>query len=465
MSATAGPLVLIIEDDDAVAEIYQVVLVAAGFRVARAANGAEGLLLEDHLSPDLIILDVHMPVLGGLEMLRRRHPEQRARTPVIVSSGDLSVEKAALEAGATLFVPKLLEAGDLLAAIDLVLRSLEADADARRRRAGEVLAEQSRDDSRRADITDRLDANDRELTARIGALVKWLAGYYEMGAAWVDILRRDSILVDAAFHRKSERLAYDIVHRVLLAENIAGAPTPFVVGDLQAAPWFSAHPAARAGFRFFAGVPLRGPNDVRLGSLCIGDPDARSFDAANLIVLQYCGVEFGHRIAHLAGANISGPFLFDGIGVFAAETMNVLIGAELMRARRRPAAFELALIGLRSSDGLRTERCAQTVRLAVEERGCAVAAFPPSVLAVLIRGDDASDTRARMDAGLRALRRDRAADVAAAGVVTYESGTTATLSSADVTRAAQAVLAAVPSGQWAKREALPAREDTGTINA
>ena len=81
------PLILIVDDDDDAAEIYGFVLSAAGFRTARATNGAEGLTLEEELSPDLILLDVNMPILDGLEMLRRRDPARRARTPVIGEFG------------------------------------------------------------------------------------------------------------------------------------------------------------------------------------------------------------------------------------------------------------------------------------------------------------------------------------------------------------------------------------------
>jgi two-component system, OmpR family, phosphate regulon response regulator PhoB len=460
MVTQSEALILVVEDDDAIAEIYQVFLVAAGYRVARAANGVEGLLLEDQLSPDLIILDMHMPVLGGLDMLKRRDAKQRTSTPVIVSSNDPTSEPAALEAGAALFLPKLLEAGDLLAAIDLTLRRADAGAEARRSRAGDVLADQERDGARREPITARLDANDRELTTRIAALVKWLAGYYEVGAAWVDVLRQGNILVEAVFHRRTKRLVYDVVHRVVLSENIADARTPFLVGDLQAAPWLRTHPAARAGFRFFAGVPLRGPEQVRIGALCIADIEARGFDAANLLVLQHCGTEFGHRIAHLAGANVTGPFLYESPGIFSGETMSVLLGAELMRAHRRPAAFELALVRLRSDDVERAAQCAQRVQQAVEGRGCAVATHAPSVLAVLVRGDDSDDTRARMDKALRALRRHRRADVAAAGVVAHASGSGVRPSAADVTRAAEALLASVPADGWMRREELRAPTET-----
>ena len=447
------PLILIVDDDDDIAEIYQFVLSAAGFRTARATNGAEGLALEDELEPDLILLDVNMPVLDGLEMLRRRDATRRARTPVIVNSSDPTNEHAALDAGAALFLPKAESSADLLAAIDVTLRRADSGVEARRRRAGDVVADQTRDGERRERVVDRLDATAPELQERIGALVRWLAGYYEMGVAWVDVLQRGRILVEAAFRRPAQP-AYDLVHRVVLSESIAGAHSPALVGDLQSTPWFRAHPAAQAGYRFFAGVPLRGPDDVSLGALCIADAQPRAFDAANLTVLQHCGTEFGHRIAQLAGAAVSGPFLFYSPSVLNADTLNVLIAAELLRSRRRQTGFEVALIRLVSPAPGCVDRCAARVRDAVDGRGCAVASHSPSLFALVVRGDDAGRARARMDASLRALWAECSDDVADAGVVALANGASATFSASDVLRAAQSVLANVPPDSWMRREEL-----------
>jgi CheY-like chemotaxis protein len=66
MGAKDVPLILVVDDDEAVVEFYHFILAAAGYRVATAPNGADGLRLTAELSPDLIVLDMKMPVVGGL---------------------------------------------------------------------------------------------------------------------------------------------------------------------------------------------------------------------------------------------------------------------------------------------------------------------------------------------------------------------------------------------------------------
>src|SRR5258706_7949187 len=65
-----GWRLLLVEDDDDVAEIFIEILVSEGYKVDRAANGAEGLsCLRTRSTPSLILLDWNMPVLNGAEMV------------------------------------------------------------------------------------------------------------------------------------------------------------------------------------------------------------------------------------------------------------------------------------------------------------------------------------------------------------------------------------------------------------
>lgn len=63
--------ILIIEDEVAIAHMYQFKLEQSGYEVACAYNGAEGLELADQIKPDLILLDLRMPVMSGDDMLEK----------------------------------------------------------------------------------------------------------------------------------------------------------------------------------------------------------------------------------------------------------------------------------------------------------------------------------------------------------------------------------------------------------
>jgi len=61
--------VLIVEDDNFVAEVYSTKLLEMGHEVQIAQNGEEGLVLIEKSKPDLVLLDILMPVMGGIELL------------------------------------------------------------------------------------------------------------------------------------------------------------------------------------------------------------------------------------------------------------------------------------------------------------------------------------------------------------------------------------------------------------
>jgi CheY-like chemotaxis protein len=72
-------LVLLIEHHRATAERYRYRLELEGFRVSLAANGAEGLAMAKRLRPDLIVLDLHLPDMGGIELLERLRADEGTR--------------------------------------------------------------------------------------------------------------------------------------------------------------------------------------------------------------------------------------------------------------------------------------------------------------------------------------------------------------------------------------------------
>lgn len=111
MTGTAAPLVLVVDDDPDILEAICEILAMEGYRVAQARHGAEALARVAAERPDLILLDLMMPVMDGAafaEALRARHPG--AGIPVLVISADASPDRAeGLEATAFLAKPFDLE--------------------------------------------------------------------------------------------------------------------------------------------------------------------------------------------------------------------------------------------------------------------------------------------------------------------------------------------------------------------
>jgi DNA-binding response OmpR family regulator len=109
MSIEAGKTVLVADDDRDVLALVRLRLERDGLRVVTASDGAEALELARAERPDLCILDVMMPKLGGLEVLRRlREDPETATTRVILltaRSADAQVDEG-FEGGADDYVIK-----------------------------------------------------------------------------------------------------------------------------------------------------------------------------------------------------------------------------------------------------------------------------------------------------------------------------------------------------------------------
>ena len=94
--------ILIIEDDPTLQEAYSFILTAKGHDVTSAYDGKQGLTAVKQHSYDIILLDVHMPVMDGLEFLAHYQPDLPDSTKVILFSNmvEPEINKRAMALGA-----------------------------------------------------------------------------------------------------------------------------------------------------------------------------------------------------------------------------------------------------------------------------------------------------------------------------------------------------------------------------
>ena len=118
-----GQLVLVVDDDPAIRNLLTEVLRDSGYQVEEAPNGARAFAAIANHRPDLILLDLMMPVMNGWEFCQRlRSRPAGRRLPVIVISANQRIQRDATEAGATDFLPKPFGLDELLDKVSLYLR-------------------------------------------------------------------------------------------------------------------------------------------------------------------------------------------------------------------------------------------------------------------------------------------------------------------------------------------------------
>jgi two-component system KDP operon response regulator KdpE len=116
------PVVVLIEDEPQIRRFLRATLTSQGYRLFEAATAADGLVEVASRQPDVVIVDLGLPDLDGLEVIRRLR--EWSKVPVIVLSarGQERDKVTALDAGADDYVSKPFSAGELLARLRVALR-------------------------------------------------------------------------------------------------------------------------------------------------------------------------------------------------------------------------------------------------------------------------------------------------------------------------------------------------------
>ena len=125
--------VLIVEDDSNIAQLLQLYLEKEGFETQVAADGGQGVTLFHSFAPDLVLLDIMLPVLDGWGVCRKIR--ETSKTPIIMmtAKGELEDKVSGLEMGADDYIVKPFEMKEVMARIHAVLRRYGGDQGGRKK--------------------------------------------------------------------------------------------------------------------------------------------------------------------------------------------------------------------------------------------------------------------------------------------------------------------------------------------
>lgn len=119
---TLDPLILAVDDEAGILRLIKLALSEQGFRVISTSQGEEAVRLAEEQRPDLVLLDVLMPEMTGLEVMRKLR-EQRPIPVILVTAKDNNTDKVTgLELGADDYIVKPFSPEELAARIRAVLR-------------------------------------------------------------------------------------------------------------------------------------------------------------------------------------------------------------------------------------------------------------------------------------------------------------------------------------------------------
>jgi len=114
--------VLVVDDDKNISEIIGIYLLNAGYEVKKAYNGKEALSVYEEVKPDLVLLDIMLPGIDGVEVLKNIRKNNSTPVIMLTAKGDTFDKVLSLELGADDYIVKPFEPKELLARVKAVMR-------------------------------------------------------------------------------------------------------------------------------------------------------------------------------------------------------------------------------------------------------------------------------------------------------------------------------------------------------
>ncbi|CAN5507872.1 two-component system response regulator MtrA [soil metagenome] len=120
-----NPRILVVDDDQALAEMLGIVLRKENLNVAHCADGSRALMMFREFRPDLVLLDVMLPSINGVEVCRQLRAESGVPIVMLTAKTDSADVVAGLEAGADDYVVKPFKPQELMARVRARLRRVD----------------------------------------------------------------------------------------------------------------------------------------------------------------------------------------------------------------------------------------------------------------------------------------------------------------------------------------------------
>ena len=114
--------VLVVEDDNNIAELLRLYLQKDGFEVSHAADGGKAVEMAREIQPDLVLLDIMLPVMDGWQVCRELRKTMKMPIIMLTAKGETEDKVSGLEMGADDYIVKPFEVKELLARVHAVLR-------------------------------------------------------------------------------------------------------------------------------------------------------------------------------------------------------------------------------------------------------------------------------------------------------------------------------------------------------
>lgn len=117
-----GPIILVVEDEQEIRRFLRVSLVGHGYRIVEAATGKDGILQAATQRPEVVLLDLGLPDMDGMDLIAEVRAWSRVPIVVLSARGQEQDKVKALDAGADDYLTKPFGVGELLARLRVALR-------------------------------------------------------------------------------------------------------------------------------------------------------------------------------------------------------------------------------------------------------------------------------------------------------------------------------------------------------